>query len=333
MPGRRTKSPHIKLINLRESLANVSNNVLLQKFLGKRTSDRLLKDAILVTVYRNWLQHPPYTLTELGITTYDRRQVNGGQDIFPGPHAQDHLEHMWFMHLRLRSAAHLPNTAGDPDCFHFGTSAFVTEDQARNMLEQIWKQPMDERDPQCGLRPIIYLSFGDNDSLNKLRNDLEFDPTQIDTTVAVLDAQNMAIRAGITNSKFPSLDYILEQFNISTYHIGNSGNAAAYTTISAFLSALRQDLYLAANNPRFKPGQFGQSSSKTALSVVDRLMERPTPLPPFGIAMYCWRCGSTGHSFGDCPNTEFVCSKCAKSNQSWRKENAATHIEGLCIFH
>jgi hypothetical protein len=82
----------------------------------------------------------------------------------------------------------------------------------------------------------------------------------MDTTVAVLDAQIIAVQAKITSKQDAPIEYILPIFKITPFHVGNAGNAATYITIIAFLSVLRDQLYGAESNPRAKPGQTGISA-------------------------------------------------------------------------
>jgi hypothetical protein len=198
------------------------------------------------------------------------------------------------------------HSKGDPDKFHFGGTVFVTPDEALAMLHNIWHQPIDEAQPELGCRPIIYLSFGDNDGLSKLRRDsFDFVPSQINTTIAVMDAQVIAAQVSITRDQHAPIDYLLKQFGITLHDRENTGNAAAYTTIVAMLSALRADLYHdPSSNPKGRPGQRGKSSSKPAQDVIQAMMERPTPNPPYGTQTYCHRCGSYEHFFESCEETD-----------------------------
>ncbi|CAO2647596.1 Nn.00g085180.m01.CDS01 [Neocucurbitaria sp. VM-36] len=320
-----------KLKNLRALLDAKPHKEVLRIYLQKHEVG-LLKSAALVTVHRKWSAHPPYYLTELGITTYDRQRVRQGQPIHSGPHAEDLLKHVWCLHLRIRSHAHLPSASGDPNSYHFGTTIFVSQKEALDMLHEIWHQPMDETDPGKGLRPIVYMSYGDNNGVGRMRKAaFDFDPSSMSTTVAVLDAQSISVQAKITRSQDASLEYLLHQFKISPLDVDNGGNAAMYATVIAILSTLRNELYGSVDNPRAKAGQKGPSSAKSAQSVMQWLMEWPTPAPPFGIPLYCWRCGWE-HAFTECPNSDLECSKCRKSPLAWRKENASSHMEGLCVF-
>jgi hypothetical protein len=321
-----------KLGNLRKLLAAKSHQETLRLYLHQKQND-LFREAILVTLQRMWSTLPPYGLTEIGIATYSRAQVNCGFPCPPGAHAEDLLTHVWSIHLRLRSHAHLPATNAIPEAFHFGISVFVTHIEALDLLYQIWHQPMDEACPDKGYRPVVCMVYGDNDALGKVRiTDLNFVPAKMDTTVAVINAQNIAVQAKITSSSDATIEYILPIFKIEPIDVSNAGNAATYITIIGLLSVLRDDIYGSESNPRAKPGQKGISTTKPAQSVMQWLMERPSPAPPLGVTVYCWRCGSMDHVAAECPHAGVVCAKCLASNANWRQENANTHLEGLCVF-
>jgi hypothetical protein len=328
-----SSATNTKLNHLRDLLATKPHRDTIRLYLYQN-SDNVLKEAVIVTLYRRWSARPPYGLTEIGIAIYSRQQVNCGLPCTPGPHAEDLLKHVWSIHLRIQSHAHLPSAnSGSAEAFHFGTSVFVTHDEAMDLLDQIWHQPLDPTKLHRGYRPIIFLSFGDNDALGKIRNTaFDFIPGKIDTTVVALNAQDIAVQAKITGSQDATLNYILPIFKITPFDTDNAGNAATYTIIVAFLSVLRAEVYGSDSNPKAKPGMLGLSSAKPAQDVMQWLMERPTPAPPFGATTYCSRCSSFAHMANECPNTDFVCSKCLASKVKWRQENAKTHMEGLCIF-
>jgi hypothetical protein len=321
-----------KIEKLRSFLATKPHKDILRIYL-KNIEGGLVKHAVLVTVYRKWSTHPPFHLIEIGVTTYDRYSVKQGQPTMAGPHAENLLRHVWSLHLIIRPHAHLESATDHLLSFHFGTSVFVSQEEALDMLHQIWHQPMDEQDPTKGLRPIVYMSFGDNDGVAKTRKTkFDFEPASLPTTVAVLDAQLIPAQAKITRHATASFEYLLKQFKITPFHPGNSGNAAMYAMMIAILSVLRFELYAETRNTVGKPARTGQSSSKDVQAVVQSLMEWPTPAPPFGVEVYCWRCGSGKHGFDACPNSDLTCSRCEVSAHKWRRDNADTHMEGLCAF-
>lgn len=176
------KSTTARLKNLRSLLAAKRHQETLRLYLHSR-QDNLLQQAVLVTLYRKWSSRPPYGLTEIGIATYDRQQVNCGFPCTPGPHAEDLLQNVWSIHLRLRSDAHLLSDNASPDAFHFGSTVFVTHQEAMDLLHQIWHQPLDPLDLDKGYRPVICLSYGDNDSIGRIRvSDLEFVPSLMEVS-------------------------------------------------------------------------------------------------------------------------------------------------------
>jgi hypothetical protein len=238
--------------------------------------------------------------------SFDRRCVNkeGLNDTLAGPHAENYLSNVWFMQLRLRKHAHLSGGNGDPNAYHFGTSVFPSKEEVVEFLTQIWYQPMDEENSELGYRPIICLQHGSSYGQGASWQELGFDPQKMDTTIAMLDSQVIAEQSKLTRNPYAEIDYILSQFKIQPYDSGNCGNAAAYITISSMLCALRKHLYQSPQNPKYKPGEHGQSASKPAQVVVSELMERPTPAPPVGTEVYCVRCGSYQHFLPKCPHSD-----------------------------
>ncbi|KNG50778.1 sugar transporter-like protein [Stemphylium lycopersici] len=268
------------LRTLRDGLSAGPDHKVLHHYLQKQSSG-LFSHAVLTTLHRKWSANPPWRLTEIGITTYDRASVNKSQPVMAGPHAEDLLRKVWCLHLVIRETVHLDSTPYVLDPFHFGTTVYVSQDEALSLLHEIWHQPMDSSNPQSGFRPVIYMFFGANDGISRTRKPaFDFDPTTVDTTVATLDAQIIPQQTKITRHADAALTYLLAQFKILCHHPDNSGNAAMYATIAAFLSALRLEFYSAIDNAAAKPGRTGQSSSKAAADVVQGLMNWPTPPPP-----------------------------------------------------
>ncbi|KAI4950171.1 hypothetical protein J4E91_004827 [Alternaria rosae] len=243
-----SKSTSSKLASLRGVFAQLSDKDVLHKYLGKSTTaPGLLREAVLVVLHCRWSSNPPYRLTELGITT---------QPTTAGPHAEDLLRQIWCLHLVIRSTAHLDSTDTGLDPFHFGITVYVSQDEALFLLQQIWHQPMDEQNEDSGYRPIIYMSFGSNRSISKVRKTaFDFDPFLLDNTVASLDAQIIPQQSMITRHADADFAYLLKQFNVPVYHSDNGGNAAIYATIIAILSTLRFELYGSLQNAKAKSGQ------------------------------------------------------------------------------
>ncbi|EOA88141.1 hypothetical protein ACJQWK_01977 [Exserohilum turcicum] len=320
-----------RLRQLRDDLCTLPGHTVLQDYLQDQIVFSLRR-AVLVTLHRKWSENSPYRLTELGVTTFDRASSGQNQLLTPGPHAENILRQIWSFRLVIRSTAHL-DASMHSSPFHFGTTLYASQEEALDLLHQIWHQPMSARNAKAGFRPIIYMSFGDNDALSKTRRStFDFDPSSLNTTVATLNAQFIPQKCKITRHANASLTYLLSQFKVPTFHTENSGNAAMYATVVAVLSALRVELYQADNNAVAKPAQTSQSSSKSAEEVLQGLMDWPTPAPPFGLLVYCCRCGSTEHASGQCTSWYLSCKICEGALQHWRRENAGTHTEGMCSF-
>ncbi|PVH95654.1 hypothetical protein DM02DRAFT_536896 [Periconia macrospinosa] len=323
-----------ELTTLRADLRSVPHRQALHQYLrGEGTSNpSLLQNAVFVSIRRCWSPHPPYNLMEIGLAIYNGKQQ---QQQPAGPHGENVLKDVRFLHLRFREQAsgQLPNGA-DPTKFHFGTTAFVDSKEARSLLSQIWYQPMDESNPAAGFRPVICLMAA-NDKPTTPTDNVNFNPAAIGTTVAVLDPEIVAVQSAVASFPCLPVDKILEQhFSITANHPDNTGNQAAYLMIMVVLAALRHELYHDPQlNIRDIPGQYGQSSSKPAQDVVNYLMDHESPEPPVGTIVYCPRCASSDHLVMDCPETFVLCSKCRYAyDQTWRIPNAITHKDEACSY-
>ncbi|KAI0572921.1 hypothetical protein Alg215_09500 [Pyrenophora tritici-repentis] len=289
-----------KLLSLRASLSAHPDQEVLRSYF-KGSSSNPLSSAVLVTLHRKWTTHPPYRLLSLGITTYTRTSTHDTPPPTPGPHAENLLRELWCLHLVIRPTAHIDSSAATgPPPFHFGTTIYVTLAEALDMLHAIWHQPVDEDNFKAGFKPIVYMAFGSNDAVGKIRRPaFDFDPSGFDTTVATLDAQIIPQQAKITRHADANLNYLLAQFKLKLFDEENAGNAAVYTTAVAVLSSLRMELYQDTKNKVAKPGRTGVSSGKEAREVVQGLMNGPTPAPPWGTDVFCVRCGSWEHEGRD----------------------------------
>lgn len=94
--------------------------------------------------------------------SFNRQHVNseGLIDTFARAHAENYLSHVWSMHLRLRENVHIASINSDPEAYHFGTSVYVSKEEAMDFLHDIWHQPLDEENEDLGYRPVICLQHG-----------------------------------------------------------------------------------------------------------------------------------------------------------------------------
>ncbi|KAF9729622.1 hypothetical protein PMIN01_12486 [Paraphaeosphaeria minitans] len=300
-----------KLQRLRDITWTSQQSRLLEHYLqakalplgGTAELNKLFKSTVLVTLCYDQTSVRSDKLLALGIAIFARQHVNSGGliDTSAGAHAENYLSHVCSMHLRLRENAHVPSTNNDPNVYRFGTSAYVSKEELVDFLHEIWHQPLDEENPKLGYRPIICLQHGNAHGHRATWQELGFDPMKMDTNIAMIDSQIIAQQSKLTRNPYAEIEYILDQFNIQPCDSTNCGNAAVYITISSVLCALRKDLYQSPQNPKSKPGEYGQSASKTAQAVVNKRMERPTPAPPIGTEGYCLRCKSDRHCFAECP--------------------------------
>lgn len=220
------------------------------------------------------------------ISRFDRRRVAEelDDDRCAGAHGEKYLDHLWAMYFRISEHAHLPARNDKPDAYLFGSTVIASKSEVKDFLTDIWEQPIDENKPELGFRPIILLYFNSQSKhqASSMWEQIRFDPSRMDTTIATLDCQAIAEQCKIAHNPFPALCDLLSQFDIEFYDIENCGNAAFYIIIVAMLSVLKEHLYRAPDNMQASPGQHGRSASKPAQMVMDWLMMSPTSAPPIG---------------------------------------------------
>lgn len=114
-------------------LKNFDDASILPNFLGFPLfgATAALNEAAIVCLDIEWWQHEPKPTTELGIAEL----MTKGQA--PNTLAENILLSIQVAHARIMLYAHLKNTfkgAGDPEVFDFGTTKFVTEEEAKKIL-------------------------------------------------------------------------------------------------------------------------------------------------------------------------------------------------------
>jgi hypothetical protein len=121
-------------LDMNPSLANVLENAddvsVLHHFLGfpQLGAPAALNQAAIVCLDIEWYQHEPNPTIELGISEL----MTKGQA--PTALAENILSNIQVAHARIMPYAHLKNSfpgAGDPNVFEFGTTKFITEEEAK----------------------------------------------------------------------------------------------------------------------------------------------------------------------------------------------------------
>lgn len=283
-----------------------------------------LNQAAIVCLDMEWWYKNPMLITELGIAEL----LAKGQA--PTIHAENILTGIQVAHARITPHAHLRNNfpgAGDPEKFHFGTSKFVSEEEAKQVLINTFVRP---RIGDGSLQPIILVGHAVENEFEQIQRAFGVDLLSYGSIVKVVDTQKMAQQAGIRGTKGPNIGLhdLLAYFNIHINNLHTAGNDAAGTLISAVLIALRNGLYPVGNRklPAIVQGRNVQD-------VVERVMTigKSLPAPTWGVERYCSRCDRDNHFRAKC-FANVMCTICRDSGVIALFKNRKTHQTNKCLF-
>jgi len=314
-------------INLAKALEGHTGADVLRHFCGFPIigAPIALNQAAIVCLDMEWWYKEPKPMTELGIAEL----MNKGAA--PDTHAENILTGIQVAHARLIEHAHLRNNftnAGDPENFQFGTSKFVTNDEAKQVLINTFVRPH----PTNGaFQPIILVGHAVENEFEQIQRGFEVDLRSYGTVVKVIDTQLMAKEARIQTPKGVNIGLhdLLGYFNIKIKNLHTAGNDAAGTLIAAVLIALRDGLYPISNRglPPIMHGRHIQD-------VVNRIMAIGKELEPplWGIERFCCRCDRTNHFRVGC-FAKVNCKICADSGVIALFKNRKTHATSKCLYN
>jgi hypothetical protein len=300
---------------------------ILANFLGYPVFDpsRRLNMAAVVCLDAEWWIKDPKPTTELGISELMAK------DLSPTAHAGNIMTHIQTAHARIIPYAHLINkfsNAGNPENFKFGTTKFVTMEEAKQVLIDTFVRPA--ADDPTNLQPIILIGHAVKNEFDHLQRTFGVDLRSYGTIVKVIDTQLMAQEAGIRSPKGPyiSLSDLLAHFKISIPNLHSAGNDAAGTLIAAILIALKDKLYPGVGTappPLVINGQKVQHAVNAL-----RHIDFRAPAPAWGKAVYCTRCERDNHFRGQC--RAFVsCTICRDSGVQHLWNAHKTHSATRCV--
>ncbi|CAO2647594.1 Nn.00g085160.m01.CDS01 [Neocucurbitaria sp. VM-36] len=320
--------PEDQNLHLTDALQYQSDNNVLRHFLGfpilgAQTS---LNEAAVVCLDAEWWQKDPKPITELGVAELMSRGIT------PSVHAENILTGIRVAHARIMPYAHLQNTfpgAGDPEQFHFGTSKFVTLNEAKQVLINTFVRPR-QYTHDGELQPIILIGHAVENDFDHIKQVFGIDLRSYGTIVKVIDTQVMAQNAGIKgpNGPYISLKDLLAHFNIHIDVLHTAGNDAAGTLIAAVLIALKDALYPHAIE---KPP--ATVRGRNIQDVVQWVMDIGTslPSPPWGRELFCTRCDRDNHVRADC-FARLECTICQKSGVMRLFNARRTHSTAKCLY-
>jgi hypothetical protein len=309
------------------ALANQGDADVLRHFIGFPFlgAPAALNEAAIVCLDIEWWQKEPKLTTEIGIAEIMAK------GLFPSVHAENILTGIQVAHARPIPYAHLLNNftgAGDPEIFHFGTTKFVTAEEAKQVIINTFVRPRVGGDGS--LQPIILVGHAVDNEFDHIQRAFGVDLRSYGTVVKVIDTQAMASNAGIHGPKGPSIGLrdLLEHFNINISNLHTAGNDAAGTLIAAVLLALKAGLYPASPG---KPPAIVQG--RNMQDVVESVMAigKSMPPPPWGCELYCTRCGRDNHVRKTC-FAKVWCTICRDSGVVRLYNAHKTHTTANCTY-
>ncbi|KAE8827258.1 hypothetical protein PTNB73_09012 [Pyrenophora teres f. teres] len=313
---------------LKEFLQDKSAREILSNFFVEPNSEDpsgRLNDAAIIAIDTEWWQKHPNPMTELGISELQNKFI------LPNIYANNILTGVQTVHARLKPYAHLHNDfpgAGDPEKFELGTTKFVTEEEARQVLVDTFVRPH-ELDP-TNLQPIILVGHAVENEFEHILEAFGVDLLSYGTIVKVIDTQVMAEEAGIRGPRGPliSLKNLLSHFNLTVPNLHSAGNDAAATLMAAVLITLKENLYpgVGTNKP---PAVVDNINIQWIVSAL--LTENKTPAPLWGVELFCTRCERENHLRANC-FAKLQCEICKCSGVKRLYNASRTHAAGRCMF-
>ncbi|KAF2117338.1 hypothetical protein BDV96DRAFT_518310 [Lophiotrema nucula] len=333
--GNPYKSNDPRLALLAHFLDRHTELEILRHFLGYpiEGAPKTINETLLIGLDTEWWEKDPKPTTEFGVGEFRTETLTG---LIPGVHAENILTDIRVAHARIIPHAHLMNKfpgAGNPEDFHFGTTVFVTPDEARHALTNILARPSTES-PNM-LRPVIFIGHAIGSDFEQMEKTFGIDLLKLGSIVKVIDTQDLARQVDIYGPKGPniSLKDLLAHFNImgSDINLHTAGNDVAYTMMLAILIALKKELYgslTSSDNPQFNV------HGRTIFQVVEavKALGQANPAPMWGEALFCTRCDRNNHLRTHCFARDVFCTKCYNSGNGKRRGASQTHNTNRCLW-
>jgi hypothetical protein len=250
----------------------------------------LAKHTIVVVVNAEEFAHEPRCLTEYGLQTFTRRDMQSSITR-PGAYGEKLLRNMWYYHVRLLDNAHYVNrtfAAANPEPNLFGNTTFTTMQEAKNFLTECLSWPIDSSNPKSGLCPVILLGHAVQNEERMFRTKLGISSTAFDNVVATIDTQTIANENSIhgPGDKI-GLKVLVQAFNLEHRNPHTASNDAAHTIVCAV------QMVMSGKLPNI-PGR----SLQAVVNGSERHSWSTTAM--VGIPGYCTKCDSTVHRRPKC---------------------------------
>ncbi|KAI4941355.1 hypothetical protein J4E91_010800 [Alternaria rosae] len=292
-------------------------------------ADDLANHIIVVCLdCEHWSNNTDET-TEVGVATFSR------QDVLPiaatgefGDHGEYLMQKVRFYLLRTIETSHLPNQNPESrgvEGNRFGQGRFVTFAEARQILTNLFVQPINRIPGLSGNYPIVVLGHDVGHDLNNLKSKaIAFDMEPIGTVVRYIDTQLLVRDKGywmMPRNEQVGLRRMVEELSFEHSDSHTAANDADRTLISAFQIVLGGH----------KCKRFAHKSMKQVAGDLERHSVANFRESLGGVEKYCFKCGTAGHMKPDCQATDLHCDECEenKCNIAPGKEHVTEHC--ICV--
>ncbi|KAF1828494.1 hypothetical protein BDW02DRAFT_615394 [Decorospora gaudefroyi] len=321
------------LTALAQSFGKVSDLEVMRHCIGgKRVqnipaiADAISNHIILICLdCEHWSNNTDET-TEVGIGICAR------QDMLPflasgnvGDHGENLMKQIKFILLRCIETSHLPcqnpNSRGVLGN-RFGQGRFVTFAQARQLMYDLFIQPINNVQGVKGNHPIVVLGQDIGHDKNNLKaKAIAFDMEPIGTVVRYIDTQIMVRDAGywkMPKNEQIGLKRLVQELWFEHSDPHTAANDAGRTLIAAFQIAL-------GGHP------CKHNTTKTMLEVANAIENHSvaTFQSLGGVAKYCWKCGTVGHMKEECTASNLHCDECTE--KKCKIAPGGDHVTAHCM--
>ncbi|KAF3034108.1 hypothetical protein E8E11_000059, partial [Didymella keratinophila] len=195
----------------------------------------LAKNIIAVASDTESWCHEPNPLTEIGICTFDSRDMREIKQA--GPYGENLLKAMYWYHMRIEPNSHLinrePYHSGDPLKNRYGNTRFFTAPEAKRMLTKCFGWAIDKRRPELGNCPVLVLGHALGNDMPKLYNQVGFDLARLGTMVHSIDTQELASTTGYWTGQPVSLKNLVYLMGFQYRDPHTANNDTGMTVVSA----------------------------------------------------------------------------------------------------
>jgi hypothetical protein len=290
-------------------------------------ADDLANHIIVICLdCEHWSNNTDET-TEVGVATFSR------QDVLPiaatgdfGDHGEHLMQQVRFHLFRLIETSHLPNQNPESrgvEGNRFGQGRFVTFAEARQILTDLFVQPINTIPGLKGNYPIVVLGHDVGHDLDNLKSKaIAFDMEPIGTVVRYIDTQVLVRNKGywmMPRNEQVGLKRMVEDLSFEHSDSHTAANDAGRTVISAFQIVLGGD----------SCKRFARKSMKQVADDLERYSVDNFGESLGGAEKYCFKCGTVGHMKQDCQATDLHCDEC-KQNEC-EIEPGDEHVTEHCL--